>query len=91
MSGLAGFLPRAMVQCVHMAKLVDEAVQVLRDLPEQVQTAAARAILDYASSYDDDVLLSDEQASEVERRIDDPNRAFLSPNDTKDRLRHFGI
>ena len=79
------------VQCQHMVKLVDEAVQVLRDLPENVQVAAARAILDYASSYDDDVQLSDEQAAEVERRIDDPNRTFLSLHETKDRLRHFGV
>jgi hypothetical protein len=82
---------QAVVQCRHMAKLVDEAVQVLRDLPENVQTAAARAILDYASSYDDDVQLSDEQAAEVERRIDDPNRTFLSLHETKVRLRHFGV
>jgi hypothetical protein len=74
-----------------MAKLLDDAVQVLRDLPENVQAAAARAILDYASSYDDDLQLSDEQAAEVERRIADPNRSFLSLNETKDRLRHFDV
>ena len=79
------------IQCSRTAKLVDEAVQVLRDLPENVQTAAARAILDYASSYDDEVQLSDEQAAEVQRRMDDPNRTFASLADTKDHLRHFGV
>jgi hypothetical protein len=56
-----------------------------------VRTAAARAILDYASSYDDKVQLSDEQAAEVQRRMDDPNRTFASLADTKDHLRHFGV
>ena len=56
----------------------------------QAETAAARAILDYASSYDDEVQLSDEQAAELQRRIDDPNRTFGSLADTKDHLRHFG-
>jgi len=74
-----------------MNKLLEDAVQVLRDLPENVQSAAARAIIDYASSYDDDVALSDEQAAEVERRMDDPNRTFLSLSETKERLHHFGV
>jgi hypothetical protein len=74
-----------------MSKLLEDAVRVLRDLPENVQSAAARAIIDYASSYNDDVQLSDEQAAEVQRRMDEPNRTFLSLNETKDRLRHFGI
>ena len=36
-----------------MSSLLDEAVEVLRDLPENVQAAAARAIIDYASNYED--------------------------------------
>ena len=34
----------------HLESLVDDAVQVLRQLPEQAQHAAARAIIDYASA-----------------------------------------
>jgi hypothetical protein len=74
-----------------MRKLVEDAVRVLRDLPEDVQAAAARAIVDYSAGYDDDVALSDEQIAEVERRINNPNRNFLSLNDTRDRLRRFGV
>jgi hypothetical protein len=37
------------------------------------------------------VRLSDEQAAELQRRIDDPNRMFGSLADTKDHLRHFGV
>jgi hypothetical protein len=38
-----------------MNKLIDDAVEVLRELPEDVQAAAARAIIDYGAGYDDDV------------------------------------
>ena len=58
-----------------MSKLIDEAVEVLRGLPENLQAAAARAILDYGAQCDDDLQLSDEQAIEVDRRMADPNRA----------------
>jgi hypothetical protein len=35
--------------------LIDDAVEALRRLPEDVQTAAARAILAYNAHQDDDV------------------------------------
>jgi len=73
-----------------MTKLLDDAVEVLRGLPENMQATAARAIMDYVATYED-VQLSDEQAAEVERRMDDPNRSFHSLNETRDRLRHFGV
>jgi hypothetical protein len=38
-----------------MTKLLDEAVEILRGLPDSVQTTAARAIIDYASSYGEEV------------------------------------
>ena len=34
--------------------LIDDAMEVLRSLPENVQQSAARAILDYATTYEDD-------------------------------------
>ena len=74
-----------------MSKLVDDAVRVLRELPEDVQAAAARAIIDYGAGYDTDVALSDEQVTAVERRIGDPHRNFLSLGDVRHRLRHFGV
>jgi hypothetical protein len=42
-----------------MSKLVDDAVGVLRELPENVQAAAARAIIEYGAGDDDDLALSD--------------------------------
>ena len=39
-----------------MTRLLEDAVQVLRELPENVQRNAARAILEYAASYDDERL-----------------------------------
>lgn len=43
-----------------MTSLLDDAVRVLRELPEDVQTAAARAILDYGATWDDELLLTAE-------------------------------
>ncbi len=74
-----------------MTKAMKQAIEVLRGLPEERQATVAHAILDYASSYDDHFELSDEQAAEIERRMDNPNRTFLSLDETKDRLRHFGV
>ena len=67
------------------------AVRVLRELSEDVQAAAARAIIDYGAGYDDDVALTDEQVTAVERHITDPHRNFLSLSDARHRLRHFGV
>ena len=33
-----------------MNKLIEEAVKVLRELPDDMQAAAARAIIDYSAS-----------------------------------------
>ena len=37
-----------------MTKLLDEALEVLRSLPENVQANAARAILKYAATYEEE-------------------------------------
>ena len=44
-----------------MSNLIEDAVNVLRRLPENLQEAAARAILDYGAGCDDDLQLSNEQ------------------------------
>jgi hypothetical protein len=36
-----------------MSELLDEALQVLRGMPETMQDTAARAIIDYASSFEE--------------------------------------
>jgi hypothetical protein len=48
-----------------MTKMVQEAIEVLRDLPEDRQTTVARAILDYASHDDGPYHLTDEERKEV--------------------------
>ena len=40
-----------------MSDLVEDAVDVLRKLPDDMQTAAARAIIEYAAYQDDDLRL----------------------------------
>jgi len=74
-----------------MSKLVEDAVRVLRAQPEDVQEVAARAIMDYGAASDDDVQLTDQQVAEVERRIADPNRQFLSLSQVRKGLHRFGI
>jgi hypothetical protein len=74
-----------------MSNLIDDAVRALRNLPEDVRDAAARAIIDYQAGYDDDVQLSDEQVEEVERRIADPNRKFISLSELDKRIRRLGV
>lgn len=39
-----------------MTQLLDEAFEVLRGLPENMQATAARAIIDYATAYNEDQL-----------------------------------
>jgi hypothetical protein len=41
-----------------MTNLLEDAVEVLRSLPENVQANAVRVILEYASSYEDERLLA---------------------------------
>ena len=37
-----------------MTTLLDDALEVLRSLPENIQANAARAILEYAATYEDE-------------------------------------
>ena len=74
-----------------MENLIEDAVRVLRGLPDDLQATAARAIIDYGACYDDDIQLSDEQVAEVERRMANPNRQFLSLSEVRNRLRHYGV
>ena len=74
-----------------MNKLIEDAVEVLRHLPDNVQEAAARAIINYGASQDDELHVSDAQVLEIERRMANPNRAFLSIAEVRQRLRPFGV
>ena len=73
-----------------MTNLLEEAVKVLRELPDSRQEAAARAIIDYGAD-DDTVQLSDEQVAEIESRIANPNRKFISLAELDKRIRRLGV
>ena len=51
-----------------MTKLLQEAIEVLKEMPEDRQETVARAIINYAAD-DDAVQLSDDQITEIERRV----------------------
>jgi hypothetical protein len=74
-----------------MTNLLEEAVKVLRELPDDRQEAAARAIINYGADDDDAVQLSDDQVSEIERRIANPNRKFISLAELDNRIRRLGV
>ena len=73
-----------------MTKILDEAVKVLRGLPEDEQEKAARAIIDYGA-HDDELQLTDEQVVEIERRMSNPDRKFISLAELSKRLRRYGV
>ena len=73
-----------------MTNKVKEAIEVLRALPEDDQDTVAAAIIDFAS-HDERMMLSDEQVLEVERRMANPDRKFVSIAEARKRLRHYGV
>ena len=74
-----------------MSNLFDSAVEVLRNLPHNLQENAAQAIIDYGAVHGEGLILSDGQVAEVQRRMSSPNRSFLSLEETQQHLRHFGV
>jgi len=60
-----------------MTKMVKEAIEVLRELPEDRQETVARAILDYASN-DDVYHLSDEERAEVRAGLAEIERGEIA-------------
>jgi hypothetical protein len=73
-----------------MSKLVKEAMQVLRDLPEERQEAAARAMLTYVAEADA-LSLSDDQVAEIEERIGRADRQFISMDEFGKRIHRLGV
>jgi hypothetical protein len=74
----------------HMTKLLAEALKVLRDLPQEEQEKAARAIIDYGAR-EDKLQLTDEQVVEIERRMANPERKFISLAELRKRLHRYGV
>ena len=59
-------------------------------MPEDREEAAARAILNYGAD-EDEVQLSDEDVAEIERRVANPNRKFITLAELDKRIRRLGV
>ena len=73
-----------------MTKLLDEAIQQLRDLPEEEQDAAADALFAYISSDERQYVLRPEQAAEVRRRLANPSPNRIPAEQVFKRFRSSG-
>ena len=73
-----------------MTKLLQDAIELLKDLPESRQDQLARALIEVAEDDQTEYHLTDEQVEEVRRRRANPDRKFVSLAEARKRLRHFG-
>jgi hypothetical protein len=71
-----------------MNKNLDEAINRLRELPEEQQQVAAVMILDFLEHGQED-LLTPEQWAEVERRLDEEEDEIASDDDVKAHFSRF--
>lgn len=74
-----------------MTKLLEDAIERLKELPKKRQDQLAAALIEVADNDDDGYRLSDEQVAEVRRRRANPDRNFVSVDQARKRLRHFGL
>jgi 4-aminobutyrate aminotransferase-like enzyme len=74
-----------------MTKLLQDAIERLKELPESRQNELAAALIDVAEGDQGDYHLTDEQVEEVRRRRSNPNRKFVSLAQARKRLRHYGV
>lgn len=75
----------------RMTNALEEAIEKLRELPEERQNALAEALMAVAESDLQPYRLTDEQVAEVRRRRANPDRKFVSLAEARKRLRHFGV
>jgi hypothetical protein len=73
-----------------MTKLLQDAIERLKELPESRQNEVAAALMELAEGGESEYRLTDEQVEEVRRRRANPNRKFVSVAEARKRLRHFG-
>ena len=74
-----------------MTKLLQDAIERLKELPESRQNELAVALIEVAEGDQGDYHLTDEQVEEVRRRRANSNRKFVSLAEARKRLRHFGV
>ncbi len=69
-----------------MTKLLQEAIERVKELPEERQDELARALMQAAHDDGSDYQLSDEQVAEVERRMRIKNPKYVTMNELKRRI-----
>jgi hypothetical protein len=74
-----------------MTNALEEAIEKLRELPEERQDELAEALMAVAQGDSHRYHLTDEQVAEVRRRRANPDRKFVSLAEARKRLRHFGV
>jgi hypothetical protein len=74
----------------RMTTLLQDAIQRLKELPDERQNELAEALMAVAESDLHPYHLTDDQVAEVRRRRANPNRKFVSLAQVRKRLRHFG-
>jgi phage-related protein len=74
-----------------MTKLLQDAIEKLKELPESRQNELAVALIEVAEGDQGDYRLTDEQVAEVRRRRANPDRKFVTVAEARKRLRHYGV
>jgi len=74
-----------------MTKLLQDAIEKLKELPESRQNELAVALIEVAEGDHSEYHLTDEQVEEVRRRRANTNRKFVSVAEARKRLRHYGV
>ena len=74
-----------------MTKLLQDAIEKLKELPESRQNELAVALIEVAECDQGDYRLTDEQVAEVRRRRANPDRKFVTVAEARKRLRHYGV
>jgi hypothetical protein len=70
---------------------VEEAIEVLQNLPADKAQMFADAIIDAATPRAEDMQLSDEQVAEIERRMREPDPRFITLAEAQARLQKLGV
>ena len=73
-----------------MTKLLQDAIERLKGLPENRQDQLARALIEVAEG-ESEYQLTDEQLEEVRRGRAHPDRKFVTVTEARKRLRHYGV
>ena len=73
-----------------MTKLLQDAIERLKGLPENRQDQLARALIEVAEG-ESEYQLTDEQLEEVRRGRANPDRKFVTVTEARKRLRHYGV